>query len=147
MRSLKSFEEYIKEGIVKKGKSDYERSKNLVIESERKMTSLKENLEKIGIKNENANDYVEYCYDIIMHLVRANLYSNGYSASGQGAHEAEVSYLRILGFGEAEVRFADQLRYFRNGILYYGTALDAEYAEKVVEFTRKICTKLKMVFK
>ena len=116
-----------------------------IIESERKMLSLKERLEKLGIKNENANDYIEYCYDIIMHLVRAKMYLDGYYSSGQGAHEAEVSYLKVLGFDEKEVQFADQMRYFRNGILYYGTTLDDEYAKKVIEFTKKIYPKLKMI--
>ncbi len=143
MRVLKPFEEFIQEGIVRKVAVNKERAKSLVIESERKMGSLKERLEKLGIKDENANDYVEYCYDIVMLLVRAKLYLEGYSASGQGAHEAEVSYLRLLGIAERDVLFADELRYFRNGILYYGSSLDAEYAEKVVEFTKSVCLKLK----
>lgn len=141
------FDEFIKNGIVKRIKADKERSKSLVIESDRKMNSLKERLEKIGVRDENANDYVEYCYDIIMHLVRAKLYLRGYYASGQGAHEAEVSYLRVLGFTEQEVQFADRMRYFRNGILYYGTSLDAEYAEKVIEFTKRVYPKLKEMLK
>ncbi len=145
MRNLKLFGEYVREGIVKRIKANNERAKSLLIESERKMSSLKERLEKIGIKNENANDYVEYCYDLMMHLVRAKLYLEGYCASGQGAHEAEVSYLRILGFTEKEVQFADQLRYFRNGILYYGTSLDAEYAEKVLQFTKAVYPRLKQL--
>ncbi len=143
MRSLKLFEEYIREGIVKQIKANKERAKSLLIESERKMGSLRERLEKLGIKNENANDYVEYCYDLMMHLVRAKLYLEGYCAGGLGAHEAEVSYLRLLGFTEKEVQFADQLRYFRNGILYYGTSLDAEYAEKVLQFLKAVYPKLK----
>ena len=107
------------------------------------MRYLKKRLEKLGVNNENANDYVEYCYDLIMHLVRARFLLDGYSASGQGAHEAEVSYLRIMGFNEKDVQFADQMRYFRNGIVYYGTSLDAEYAEKTIEFAKKVYPKLK----
>ena len=34
-----------------------------------------------------------------------------------------------------------QLRYFRNGILYYGKTFDSEYAEKVIDFTKKIMKK------
>lgn len=143
MRVLKQFEEFIGEGIVNRVSINGERAKSLVIESARKMLSLKERLEKIGVTNGNANDYVEYCHDIIMLLVRAKLYLNGYYANGLGAHEAEVSYLRILGFPENDVQFADQMRYFRNGILYYGTSLDEVYAEKVVEFTKRIYPKLK----
>lgn len=147
MRLLKLFDEYIYEGIVKKVNINKERARSLLVESERKMFSLKERLQKLGIKNENANDYVEYCYDIIMHLIRAKLYFEGYSTSGQGAHEAEVSYFRKLGFAEKEVQFADQMRYFRNGILYYGTSLDGEYARKVVDFIEKIYPKLREMVK
>lgn len=147
MINSKRFEDYIKDGVAKRITVNKERAKSLLIESERKMLSLKERLEKLGIKNENANDYVEYCYDIIMHLVRAKLYLEGYSTNGQRAHEAEVSYLRILGFSEKEVLFTDQMRYFRNGILYYGTSLDVEYAEKVIEFTKKIYPRLKEMVK
>ncbi len=147
MRTLKLFSEYVQESIVKRIKVNKERAKSLLVESERKMASLKERLEKIGIRDENANDYVEYCYDLMMNVVRAKLYLEGYCAIGQGAHEAEVSYLRMLGFTEKEIQFADQLRYFRNGILYYGTSLDAEYAEKVLEFVNDVCPRLKQLVK
>ena len=78
-----------------------------------------------------------------MLLIRGKLYVKGYNSGGQGAHEAEVSYLVILGFNDNEVQFMDKLRYFRNGILYYGTTLDSEYAEKVIQFTKKIYPRLK----
>ena len=61
-------------------------------------------------------------------------------------HEAEVSYLRVLGFGENDVQFADQMRFFRNGMLYYGNLLDKEYTGKVVEFTRRIYHRMKELF-
>lgn len=147
MKLLKFFEEFIKEGIVKKISRNPERAKSLILESERKMLSLNEHLEKIGVKNENANDYIEYCYDLLMRLVRAKMLVDGYSASGFGAHEAEVSYLRNLGFKEQEVQFADQMRFFRNGMLYYGTILDKEYAEKVIEFTKKNYLRLREILK
>ncbi len=57
MRIVKKFEEYLEEGIVRKSFIDKERSRSLVIEAERKNNSLKENIEKIGPKDENANDY------------------------------------------------------------------------------------------
>ena len=143
MRHLKPFEDFVKEGVVKRITVNKERAKSLISEADRKTNSLKEQLEKIGIKGENANDYIEYCYNVIMNLIRAKLFLKGYSASGQGAHEAEVSYLRELGFTEKDVQFADQLRYFRNGILYYGTSLDKEYADKVLEFTKRVNRRLK----
>ena len=95
----------------------------------------------------NANNFVKPCYDILMEMIRAKMLLDGYNASGHGAHEAEVSYLRLLGFNEKDIQFADQLRYFRNGILYYGTILDKEYAELVVDFTKKKYSTLKEVSK
>ena len=132
MRHLKPFEDFIKDGIVKRVSINSERAKSLISESERKMRSIKMQLEKIGVIEDNANDYVEHCFDSLMNLIRAKLYLKGYAASGAGAHEAEVSYLRELGFTEKDIQFADQLRYFRNGILYYGTLLDKEYANNSI---------------
>ena len=112
-------------------------------ESEKSYTFLLKKIETFGIDEETANDSVKSCYDIIMELIRSKMLLNGYNASGQRAHEAEVSYLRVLGFNEKDVQFADQIRFFRNGMLYYGTILDKDYAETVIEFTKRIYTRLK----
>ena len=140
---MRTFEEYLEEGIARKNTPNKERAKSLIAESDRKMRSLRLNLEKIGINKDNTNDYAEYCYDTIMLLIRAKLQIDGYSTSGQGAHEAEIAYLKNFKFNEKDLLFMDQLRYFRNGILYYGTFLDAEYSEKVVAFTKEMHSKLK----
>jgi hypothetical protein len=137
MKSIKSFEEYIKEGIVKKITPDNNRSENLKAEAERKYNLLTTFIDKIGVNEDIANDYVEYCYNIIMYLIRAKMLKEGYSSSGQGAHEAEVAFSRKIGFSDMEVNLLDQLRYFRNGILYYGKRFDSEYAEKIILFLKK----------
>ena len=62
----------------------------------------------------------------------------GYYASGQGAHEAEVSFSRNFLKKENDIKFLNKLRYFRNGMIYYGTLLDIEYAQKVFSFTKRI---------
>ena len=147
MKHLKLFEEFLTKEVVKRVTINKERAKSLVNESERKLRSLNEQLEKIGVKDDNANDYVEYCYGIIIYLVRAKMLLVGYNASGQGAYEAEVSYMRILGFNEKDVQFADQIRFFRNGMLYYGTMLDKVYAEEVIKFTKRIYQKLRGMLK
>ena len=51
--------------------------------------------------------------------------------------------MKILLFPDNDVKFMDEVRFFRNGILYYGTSLDKEYAGKVLEFTKKTHPKLK----
>ena len=105
MNMVRDFEEFVSSGVVRKVSTNKERAKDLFLESERKMNSLKENIGKVGICDNNANDYVEYCYDILMFLIRSKLFLEGYSSSGHGAHEAEVSYTRKLGFNENEIRF------------------------------------------
>jgi len=143
MRAPKNFEEYVEKGVVRKQTPDKARAENLAKEADRKHNSLKMVLEKIGLINENANDVIEDCYDIIINLSRSKMFLEGFSASGKGAHEAEVAYLRRLDFSEVEIDFINQLRYFRNGILYYGKLFDKEYAEKVVDFMEKIREKIK----
>jgi len=129
--------------IVKMQGIDKSRAKFLIIESKRDYDNLLEMIQKLKVNDNNANIFIKSCYDILMELIRAKMLLGGYNASGFGAHEAEVSYMRILGFKEKEVQFADQMRFFRNGMLYYGTMLDKAYAEKVIEFTKKTYAKLK----
>ena len=112
-------------------------------ESERKEASLKKILKLIGLSEENANDIIEYCYDIIMYVLRAKLYSEGLKSSGKSAHEAEVSYFKEIGFSDADTNFLDEARYLRNGVKYYGRRLSKEYAEKVVSFMDKVLPSLK----
>ena len=137
MRIVKSFEEFLKTGVVKKVSIDKSRAKNLFLESERKFKLLQKKIEKMGIDHEIANDYIEDSYNILIFLIRAKMLEKGYTSSGQGAHEAEVAYSRKLNFNDAEIQLLNQLRYFRNGILYYGKRFDKEYAEKIIKFAKK----------
>jgi len=143
MRPIKNFDEFISEGIIKKQTPDISRAKFLLKETEKSYLFVSRLIKNIGINDENANSIIKLCYDVIMELIRANMLMNGFNASGQGAHEAEVAYLKEIGFTENDVQFTNQLRYFRNGMLYYGTILDKDYAEKILEFINKIYPKLK----
>jgi len=143
MKPLKNFEDFIEENVVKKQVLDISRATSLKKDSEREYSSLLEIIDKIGINDNNANTVIKLCYDIIMDIIRAKMLEKGFNATGYDAHKAEVSYLRELKFNEKYVQFCDQLRYFRNGIMYYGKGINKEYAEKVVEFTKRIYSKLK----
>jgi hypothetical protein len=147
MRAIRLFDEFLRIGIVKKQSQDLSRADFLKIEAEKAYHALKEFLEKVSINSENASNFIKQCYDIIMEIIRAKMLTDGFNSSGQGAHEAEVAYLRRLDFSEPDVQFIDQIRYFRNGTVYYGTPIDAEYAKKVVEFTEKIYPKLNAFLK
>ncbi|MFH1209994.1 MAG: hypothetical protein V1663_04360 [archaeon] len=142
MKSLRYFEDFLKEGIVHKYQPDFSRARFLIRESERKRESMNEFIEKVGLSDLNAHDIIENCYDILIGLIRAKLCKDGFKSSGEGAHEAEVAYLRNLQFSENTIQFMDQIRYFRNGIKYYGKIFDREYAEKVLNFLSKIYPRL-----
>jgi hypothetical protein len=144
---IKDFDDYIKIGIVKKGFIDKERAKNLIKDSERKIRVLEKQITQLGEDEDMLNEYILICYDSLMLLIRANMFLKGYNSSGINSHEAEISYAKILGINERDIQFLDQLRYFRNGMLYYGTILDKEYAEKVIDFTKRIYLKLKEITK
>ena len=143
MRHLKEFEEYITLGIARKQSKDIQRSKALKENSEESYESLMAFVKSVGISDKNANHIVKNAYDSIMERIRSKMAEEGYNTSGNGAHEAEVSYLRKLGFSDSDVDFADQLRYFRNGITYYGKKLDEAFAKKVMLFLEKIRNNIK----
>lgn len=140
---MKNFEDFVNLGIIKRIFPNKSKARDLFQESERKEASLAKVLRLIGLSDENANDIVEYCYDILLYMIRAKLYLEGFKSSGEGAHEAEVSYLAELGFSERDTNFMDKTRYFRNGIKYYGKRLSKEYAEKVVSFMNMTLPSLK----
>jgi len=142
MRVPFGFEEYLKKGVVKERNPDKHRALDLKEESERKFNSLNVILDKIGISDENANDILEYCYDIIINLIRSEMLLKGLNASGKGAHESEIAYMREMGFSETDIGIANQLRYFRNGIMYYGKRFDEEYAKKIIKFLKKVRGKI-----
>ena len=138
MRPLKNFEEFLRHGVVKRRTPDLIRAKSLINEAEKRKKFLGKLSIKIGLADENANYFIETSYDTLIELIRAKMLAEGFKTSGEGAHEAEVSYMRKFGFSENEVRFMNDLRYFRNGILYYGKDFDSEYGNKVLEFLNKI---------
>lgn len=143
MKPIRHFEEFIQDGTVKRQAPDASRSASLSKESLRLYGLLKRIVEEWGISEEDASLIAKTAYDVLMSAIRARMASKGLNSSGHGSHEAEVAYLRELGFKEREVQFADQLRYFRNGVLYYGKELEKEYAETVVKFLNGIYPRLK----
>lgn len=138
--SLRNFEEFVTAGIVKKQTPNKRRALSLVKESEDKRQFLDAAIKNIPAQQMHSNSIVDFCYDIIMELIRAKMFKDGFNAGN--SHQAEVSYMANIGFSEHEMRFMDEVRYNRNGIKYYGTTLDEEYTEKVLEFMNNACPRL-----
>ena len=143
MRHMLNFEEYIEKGIVKKQRPDISRANFLIEEADKSFLGLIQRVEKIGINELNASSLVKDSHDIILELIRAKMLLKGFNASGFSAHEAEVAYMKELGFSKIEIEFMNEVRFLRNGVLYYGKVIDKEYAEKVIEFTKRSYEKLK----
>lgn len=147
MMPLKTFDEFLKIGVARKANSDALRAASLIEESERRKKFLGHILGKIEVSNENANYFIENSYDILISLIRAKVILDGFRCSGEGAHEAEIAYLRKFGLPESEIRFMNDLRYHRNGIKYYGKSFEKDYAMKVITFMEKAYPKLKRIAK
>lgn len=142
MRQLHDFSRFVRDGIARKSFPDTRRALS-VIEDARKRKEFIELTEKaIGISDDNANYFVESAYEILVQLARAKLLADGYVTSGEGAHEAEISYLRTLHIPESDVLSLDRLRYHRNGIRYYGERFSRPYALQVMSFMRRLYPRL-----
>jgi hypothetical protein len=141
---MKDFKEFQRIGTVKKQRPNIDRAISLIVESSQKKEFLELTIKMIPKNKWNPNVIAEQCYDILMELIRAKMFLDGYNSS---SHEAEVAYLQILGFNETETKYLDELRYYRNGTKYYGTILNVEYAEKTLEFLNKIYPKLMKIVK
>ena len=133
--SLRRFVEFVNLGVVRKQTPNRQRAASLVKESESKREFLRAAMRSIPSDKMNPNFIAESCYDILMELIRAKMFLDGFNS--KGSHEAEVSYMENMGFSVADMRFMDELRYNRNGIKYYGTMLNKEYAAKVLAFLNK----------
>lgn len=139
---MKTFEQYLSLKIIRKVKENLERAKSLIAEAEKKRLFMLRVIQQLSFQETEPNFIIDNCYDILIELIRALLFSAGYNS--RNSHEAEVSYMHHLGFTESEVSFMDELRYFRNGIKYYGKILEREYAQKVLEFHNKIYPQLEL---
>ncbi len=139
--NLRIFEEYLSNGSVKKVLSNKARAESLFKEAESKKEFMDLVIIKISLEKTNPNFIIESSYDIIIEMIRAKMLIAGFNS--EKSHEAEVSYMRKLNFEEKEIIFMDELRYYRNGIKYYGKIFDLEYAKKVLDFLNKTYPLLK----
>ena len=132
MSMPKEFEEYVQQGIIRKSSMNKSRAEFLIGEAEKALRGLNKRVEVMGIDEDNANSIIKDCYDIMMELIRAKLFLDGYSSAGQFAHEAEISYLKKHNFSDNDISVINDVRYFRNSVMYYGKRLGVGYAPTVV---------------
>ncbi|MBS3054699.1 MAG: hypothetical protein J4431_04130 [Candidatus Aenigmarchaeota archaeon] len=117
MMPLRLFGEYLREGTVRKQSPDKLRARSLLLESKDSYKILLSIAAEMGVNDDNANHVIKNAYDIVMELIRAKMLMDGFATTGKGAHEAEVSYMTMIGVSLKDVDFANEVRYFRNGIM------------------------------
>ena len=141
------FNYYLNEKIVKKQSPNIPRAEFLIRETQKSLIGLKNRIEKLGIDEFNANSIIKDIHDIIIEKIRAKLFLEGYNATGNFAHEAEVAYMRNLGFSDFEISFVNELRQARNGINYYGKIYEKDYAKSCFNFLIQLNPKLDKLMK
>ena len=75
---MKKFEEFIKNGIVNKQSPNKNRALALIKEAEEKKIFLDLSLSSIPKDKMNANFIIDYCYDILMEILRAKMFLEDY---------------------------------------------------------------------
>lgn len=137
MKILFKFEDYLKKGIVSKRNPDISRAEFLINESKKSLEGIKRRVTKMGVDEFNANSIIKDIHDILIQTIRAKMLTKGFYASGNYAHEAEVSFMEKMDFRESEISFVNILRQSRNGINYYGKIFEENYAKECYEFLIK----------
>lgn len=140
---MKNFKEYLAKGIARKVSQNKPRAYSLIEDSEKRENFLNRAIKNINLSNDNANYFIEEVYDILISITRAKMFIDGFEASGNNAHEAEVSYLKEIKFLDFEINLMNEIRRFRNGIKYYGKRYTKEEAEKIIDFMNSFLPKLK----
>lgn len=138
---MRTFEEFLKQGLIKKKTKDESRADNLIKGADERKKVMEKYL---PLNDETAVKIIEECYDIIRELLEAKLSREGYKSYN---HEAVVSYLTNLGFSKEELIFVDKLREIRHGTKYYGKKVRLDYAQNVKKFLDRIYLKLKKISK
>ena len=140
--NLSDFEEYLAKGIARRITPNKFRAGSLVDDSSKRRKFLEQLTKNVVLIDENANYFIEEVYDVLISLIRARMLLDGFEASGNYSHEAEVSYLKELKFADFEVNLMNELRQFRNGVKYYGKRYNKETAEKILGFLKSFYPKL-----
>jgi len=137
------FEDYLKEGSVRKVTPDKQLAKSLV-----KMASMRiKILESIPITENNSFSFIENCYEAIREIADALMALKGFKSY---SHEASIEFLKkfySIQLTMGNVHKVDRYRKIRNDIKYRGLLTSKSEAEDVFKSTKVILTLLLEVLK
>lgn len=133
---MKSWDEYVKEGIVRKSSVNLGVIKSLIKDSD----DLIGIFSKLNIEDENVKILFKNYYDALRGICESICLLNGYKIYN---HEAVGLFFReILKEDLIFIKF-DRLRIIRNGIHYYGKGLDIGEGKASIEEIKKLIVDLK----
>lgn len=128
------FEDFIKEGSVRKISPDKQLAKSLL-----KISLLRlKNLEAMRITDENSFSIVENCYEAMRELIDALMALRGFKSY---SHQANIDFLRKFysaHVGYANVNRIDRYRKIRNDIKYEGLLTTKSEADEIFKNTKLI---------
>ncbi len=128
------FEDFVKEGSVRKVSPDRQLAKSLV-----RIANIRlKNLETIDITDDNSFSVIENCYEAIREMTDALMSLKGFKSY---SHEANVEFLRkfySVNVGYGNINKVDRYRRIRNDIKYKGLLTTKYEAEETVKNTKAI---------
>ncbi len=125
------FSFYLKKGFVKKVQRDINR-KNALLNMARKRIEYSKKLDDPNFK-------LEFIYEALIEYIEAIMAEKGYKSY---SHEADISFLRELGFKESEIARMDEIRRLRHKSKYYGEVIKKEIVEDIEKFILSLIEKL-----
>ncbi len=130
------FDYYLKIGLVKKSFVDRNRAKSLIKIASERLTLAK--------KLENPNFKLEMSYEAIIECIEAIMSLKGYKSY---SHEANIAFLKNIGFQESEIIKIDNLRKLRHRSKYYGESISKEVSKNAIKVAEITIQKLINLFK
>jgi len=131
--ALLSFEYYISKGLVKRRRKNRALAKSLLKSAIDRMKFSK------SILKCKPRYALEMAYEAVIELIDALLALKGYKS---WSHEANIAFLRKLGFAETEIKRLDLSRRRRHSSKYYGVFFSKEEAREEVNELEKAFKKL-----
>lgn len=131
------FEDFIKNGKVRKGEPDIALAKSLVAMSASHFTFIS----AIKITEQNASPVLVNYYESLREICEAICARNGFKVY---SHEAFTNYLKEKLNEERIAETFDRLRKLRNGVNYYGeqvNSAETEAAAKEIKVVNEILKK------
>ena len=122
---IDNFEEYIERGKIRKENKDPSQGRSLLKRSKSKF----ETMEKLGINEETATDYLENIYEACKMLLQSVIAVEGLKPY---SHEAVIAYaIDELDLGMINANTLNRYRKLRNDISYRGEIATEKEAENI----------------